>query len=44
VPADYLAAQGSQAGRADEVRVHDDGTDIWIGGRIETVISGAVRL
>ena len=44
VPADYVAAQGSQVGRAGEIRVHDDGTDIWIGGRVETVISGTVRL
>ena len=44
VPADYLATQGSQVGRAGEIRVNDDGTDIWIGGRVETVISGTVRL
>ena len=44
VGADYLAAQGSQVGRAGEISVHDDGTDVWIGGRVATVVSGTVRL
>lgn len=44
VPADYVATQGSQVGRHGEVFVHDDGEEIWIGGRTLTVISGEVRL
>ncbi len=44
VPADYVVTQGSQVGRHGEVFVHDDGKEIWIGGRTLTVISGEVRL
>jgi predicted PhzF superfamily epimerase YddE/YHI9 len=44
VPASYVATQGSQVGRHGEVFVNDDGTDIWIGGRVRTVISGEVDL
>lgn len=44
VPAGYVASQGSQVGRRGEVFVTDDGTDIWIGGRTRTVISGTVDL
>ncbi|MCC6495488.1 MAG: PhzF family phenazine biosynthesis protein [Propionibacteriaceae bacterium] len=44
VPAGYVATQGSQVGRRGEVFVNDDGTDIWIGGRVRTVISGEADL
>lgn len=44
VPASYLATQGSQVGRHGEIFVTDDGNDIWIGGRVRTVISGQVDL
>jgi PhzF family phenazine biosynthesis protein len=44
VPSDYVATQGSQMGRHGEIFVHDDGSDIWIGGRVRTVISGTVDL
>ncbi|MCB0912425.1 MAG: PhzF family phenazine biosynthesis protein [Propionibacteriaceae bacterium] len=44
VPADYVATQGSQVGRHGEVFVHDDGAEVWIGGRTLTVISGEVDL
>jgi predicted PhzF superfamily epimerase YddE/YHI9 len=44
VPSDYVATQGSQLGRHGEIFVHDDGSDIWIGGRVRTVISGTVDL
>ncbi len=44
VPASYLATQGSQVGRHGEIFVDDDGTDIWIGGRVCTVIAGTVEL
>jgi predicted PhzF superfamily epimerase YddE/YHI9 len=44
VPSSYIATQGSQVGRHGEIFVDDDGTDIWIGGRSRTVISGQVDL
>jgi PhzF family phenazine biosynthesis protein len=44
VPASYVATQGSQLGRHGEVFVDDDGTDVWIGGRVRTVIAGTVDL
>ncbi len=44
VPATYVATQGSEVGRHGEVFVHDDGMEIWIGGRVRTVISGTVDL
>ena len=44
VPADYAAAQGSALGRAGRITVHDDGTDIWIGGAVNTVIAGTADL
>ena len=44
VPADYVATQGSQVGRHGEVFVHDDGDELWIGGRTRTVIGGTVTL
>ena len=40
----YVATQGSQLGRHGEIFVTDDGTDIWIGGRVRTVIAGTVEL
>jgi predicted PhzF superfamily epimerase YddE/YHI9 len=40
VPDIYVATQGSQVGHRGEVFVTDDGTDIWIGGRVRTVITG----
>jgi predicted PhzF superfamily epimerase YddE/YHI9 len=44
VPDTYLVTQGSQVGRHGEILVHDDGEEIWIGGRTRTVISGTVDL
>lgn len=44
VPADYVVAQGSQVGRAGRVRVRDDGTDIWIGGRAEVRVRGTLAV
>ncbi len=44
VPASYRVAQGSQVRRAGEVAVTDDGTNIWIGGRVTPIISGTLRL
>ncbi len=42
VPASYTAIQGSQVGAAGEIEVTDDGTDIWIGGQVRTVMEGAL--
>ncbi len=44
VPLDYVATQGSQLGRRGEIFVHDDGTAIWIGGRVRPIISGTLNL
>lgn len=44
VPARYVATQGSQVGRHGEIFVQDDGEQLWIGGRVRTVISGTVDL
>ncbi|MGY3554194.1 PhzF family phenazine biosynthesis protein [Williamsia sp. R60] len=44
VPASYVASQGTVLGRAGRVYIDDDGTDIWVGGRSATVISGEVDL
>lgn len=44
VPTEYVATQGSQLGRSGEIFVHDDGTGLWIGGRVRPIISGTVNL
>jgi len=44
VPPTYMATQGSRLGRRGEIFVHDDGTAIWIGGRVRTVVSGTADL
>jgi len=44
VPSAYVATQGSQLGRHGEIFVTDDGTDVWIGGRVRTVIAGTLTL
>ncbi len=44
VPSEYVAAQGSQLSRSGEVFINDDGTRIWVGGRVRTVITGSVDL
>lgn len=43
-PASYVAAQGSQLGRAGRVHVKQDGEQIWIGGDVTPVIAGTVSL
>lgn len=43
-PRHYVAAQGSQLGRAGRVHVDSDGATIWIGGDVATVIEGQVTL
>lgn len=42
VPASYAVRQGSALGRAGEVLIEDDGADIWVGGRVTTVIRGSL--
>lgn len=44
VPPAYTVAQGSAVGRAGEVQVTDDGDDVWIGGRVQPIITGTVIL
>lgn len=44
VPSEYVAAQGSQLGRRGEVFISDDGSAIWVGGRVRTVIAGSADL
>lgn len=44
VPERYVVAQGSQVGRAGRVHVHDDGTDVWIGGTAEVMVRGRLAL
>ena len=44
VPESYTVSQGRQAGRDGEVRVTDDGTDIWIGGRVTLRVRGTLDL
>ena len=44
VPARYIAAQGSQVGRAGEVIINDDGTDIWVGGRAQIRVRGTLEV
>lgn len=43
-PESYVASQGTALGRAGRLFIADDGTDIWVGGRSSTVISGEVDL
>jgi len=43
-PARYVAAQGSQLGRAGRVHVAQEGDSVWIGGDVSTVIEGTVTL
>ncbi|WP_049361170.1 PhzF family phenazine biosynthesis protein [Corynebacterium aurimucosum] len=44
VPPRYTAAQGSQIGRAGEVVINDDGTDIWVGGRAHIRVRGTLEV
>lgn len=43
-PKQYIAAQGTQLGRAGRVFVEHDGRDVWIGGHSITVMQGTVQL
>lgn len=43
VPNTYVAAQGSQLGRAGRVHIHDDGTDIWVGGAVAIRVRGTLE-
>jgi PhzF family phenazine biosynthesis protein len=44
VPDRYVAAQGAALGRAGRLRIHDDGTDVWVGGSSDITITGTVRI
>ena len=43
-PARYVAAQGAALGRAGRVFVTQQGADLWIGGAVCSVLTGAVTL
>jgi PhzF family phenazine biosynthesis protein len=43
-PRRYVAAQGTAMGRAGRVFVEHDGTDVWIGGQVVTVVEGSIAL
>ena len=43
-PARYVAAQGAALGRSGRVFVTQQGADIWIGGAVCSVLTGAVTL
>ena len=43
-PARYVSAQGAALGRAGRVFVTQQGADIWIGGAVCSVLTGAVTL
>ncbi|MEL4503582.1 PhzF family phenazine biosynthesis protein [Luteococcus sp. H138] len=40
VPAQYVATQGGQVGRAGRVTVRDDGSETWIGGEATVRVQG----
>lgn len=44
LPADYVATQGRAVGADGRVTIHDDGTDIWVGGRTTVRIEGSITI
>jgi PhzF family phenazine biosynthesis protein len=40
----YIACQGTKLGRQGRIHVSSDGGQIWVGGRVATVIEGRVSL
>lgn len=42
-PAQYVASQGTAMGREGRVILEQSGSDIWVGGRVVTRISGIIR-
>lgn len=42
VPEHYSVSQGTSLGRDGRVEIVDDGTDIWVGGRVEVRVRGKV--
>jgi PhzF family phenazine biosynthesis protein len=43
-PAQYVAAQGTVLGRAGRVHVHAEGSQIWVGGGVHTLVQGQVDI
>lgn len=43
-PARYVAAQGTAIGRAGRVVIEKSGNSIWVGGQVETILSGSITL
>ncbi|WP_291314701.1 PhzF family phenazine biosynthesis protein [Corynebacterium sp. UBA2622] len=44
VPARYAVSQGRAVGRDGRVEIFDDGSDIWVGGRVEVRVRGTIRV
>ncbi|MGO4957659.1 PhzF family phenazine biosynthesis protein [Luteococcus sp. Sow4_B9] len=43
VPPSYQATQGGQLGRAGRIHLHDDGMQLWVGGRADVRVRGELR-
>jgi PhzF family phenazine biosynthesis protein len=43
-PPQYVASQGTALGRQGRVHVHQDGSDVWVGGHSVTCIQGQLAL
>lgn len=44
VPARYSVSQGASLGRDGRVEIHDDGKDIWVGGRAQVRVRGTITV
>lgn len=43
-PPAYFAAQGTKLQRSGQIQIHSDGTDVWVGGNVQDIITGTVDL
>ncbi|MFY0617214.1 PhzF family phenazine biosynthesis protein [Shimia sp.] len=43
-PDTYVAAQGTVLGRKGRVHIQKDGADIWVGGAVQTCVTGTITL
>jgi len=44
LPERYVAAQGTRGGRAGRVHIDRVGEDVWVGGRVDTLVEGTATL
>ena len=44
LPERYVAAQGTQLGRAGRVHIDRVGDDVWVGGSVHTLVDGTATL